>query len=170
MQMVYKQISHFGPLRKQPYIYWSQLSRFPFLPRSETLPDIHINVKTGTIIVPNSKPMQFSKRIVTRVLMSRIFHAIRDIPRHLTPIDLSNPSKSNINARTNPRRRPNITINDPSRTRNPVDIHRQTRNLSPGHLIRRGSFPSQNPSSRRKPRASTHRNKTAQLGIYVSDV
>lgn len=121
-------------------------------------------------IVADSKPIKFSKRVVSRVLMSSIFHAIRDLPCQLASIDLFNPSKCNINTSANPGGGPNFAINDPSRTRNPINIHPQACDLSPGHLVRRGSFPIQNPSSSRKPGASTHCDEIAQLGIYVPDV
>lgn len=174
--MANKNFQASGTKKSQLNIYYhNALDFFPHqIPKKiENTLDMDIkyaNTQTCRIMVDDSKPMQFSKRIVVRVLMPSVFHAIRYRPCQLAPIDRFNPSKSNINASTNPRRRPNITINDPSRTRNPINIHPQTRNLGPGHLIRRSSSPIQNPSSRRKPCTSTYCNEIAQLGIYIPDV
>lgn len=94
-------------------------------------------------------------------------HSLRNIPRNIVAIHARDPRKRRVNPGRHAARRPNITVDRPSRMRDPVRSWISRNDTRPRGLVSRRAYARQQPRSRNDHRAGAHRDQILKLGISL---
>jgi hypothetical protein len=97
-------------------------------------------------------------------------NSLGNTPRNILPVKTPNPRQRNINPRRNPTARPDIPINRPPGTRDPMRTRINRNNTLPSRLVRRSPHPRQQPRLSNDHRAGANRDQILQLRVRRLDI